>query len=108
MHRTSRFALAAFGSLAASLAVPQIASAEAINAVFNCDGGLTLNVVFDNDADPETAIVTIEGEDPMTLPIAMSGSGYNYSDGKISLSGKGDEAMWEVDGKDPVNCKSAE
>ena len=108
MHRTSRFALAALGSLAASLAAPQLAGAEAINAVFNCDGGLTLNVVFDNDADPEKAIVTIEGEEPMTLPIAMSGSGYNYSDGKISLSGKGDEAMWEVEGKDPVNCKSAE
>jgi len=100
-------ALAFLGAVALGLSAPQ-AHAEAINAVFDCDGDLTLNVVFDNDADPETAIVTIEGEEPITLPIAMSGSGYYYTNGRYGLRGKGDEAMWEVGRMAPIDCKQAE
>ncbi len=92
MRRSSRLAFAAFGSLAASLAAPQFAGAEAINAVFDCEDGQILNVVFDDDAEPAKAVVTIEGQDPVTLPIAMSGTGYGCADGKGSLSGKGGDA----------------
>lgn len=105
---TGRAALTLFGIAAALFAAPQPSQAEAINAVFNCDGGLTLNVVFDNDKDPALAVVTIEGEEPQTLPIAMSGSGYAYSNGKYGLRGKGDEAMWEVGKMAPINCKQAD
>jgi membrane-bound inhibitor of C-type lysozyme len=85
-------------------AAPSPASAEQIKAVFNCEDGTKLDVTFDNDADPNTAIVTIEGKEPVTLPIAMSGSGYYYSNGPMGLRGKGDEATWEVGRKAPVNC----
>ncbi len=98
-----RLALAAFAALAA----PHLAGAEQIKAVFDCEDGTRLNVTFDNDADPNTAVVAIEGKDPITLPIAMSGSGYYYTNGMIGLRGKGDEATWEVGRKAPVNCTAA-
>lgn len=90
------------------LAAPRLAGAEEIEAVFNCDGDLTLNVVFDNDAEPNTAVVTIEGQDSITLPIAISGSGYYYTNGKYGLRGKGDEATWEVGRMAPINCTAEE
>ena len=92
----------------AFMALSGPANAEAINAVFNCVDGQTLNVVFDNDKDPAVAVVTIEGEEPMTLPIAMSGSGYYYTNGKYGLRGKGQEAMWEAGRMAPIGCKQAE
>ena len=104
MRRHAIFAIAVL----AFFSVPHLARAEKIDAVFNCDGGLTLNVTFDNDADPNTAVVTPEGKDPITLPIAMSGSGYYYTNGHYGLRGKGDEAMWEIGRMAPINCKAAD
>jgi len=98
-------AIGLFGIAAATLAAPRPANADEIRAVFDCEGGQTLDVTFDNDKD--VAVITIAGEKPLTLPIAMSGSGYRYSDGDHELSGKGDEAMWQVGDKAPVNCKAA-
>ncbi|MEJ8571152.1 MliC family protein [Microbaculum marinum] len=98
----------ALATLALAVGLAGTARAEAINAVFDCDNGQTLDVVFDNDKDPAVAVVTIEGEEPQTLPIAMSGSGYYYTNGKYGLRGKGEEAMWEVGRMAPIDCKQAE
>lgn len=104
-------ALTPIFALAVAALIPGLAGtaqAEAINAVFDCDNGQTLNVVFDNDKEPAVAVVTIEGEEPLTLPIAMSGSGYYYTNGKYGLRGKGQEAMWEVGRMVPIDCKQAD
>lgn len=95
--------------LAIALAAgPRDAAADVINAVFECEGGLRLIVVFDNDKDPPVAVVTIEGQEPQTLPIARSGSGYYYSNGRYGLRGKGEEAMWEIGRMKPIDCTQVE
>ena len=94
--------LGAFALFIAGSAEPR---AEAINAVFDCDNGTTLNVVFDNDQEPNVAIVTVEGQEPLTLPIAESGSGYAYTNGKYTLTGKGEEAEWGVGRMKPTPCQ---
>ncbi len=80
------------------------ADTDRIEATFDCDNGVVLEVTFDNAND--VAIVSTEGMEPQTLPIGMSGSGYYYSNGPYGLRGKGDEAMWEVGRMAPVNCKA--
>lgn len=94
-----------FAAIALLLAGTSAPRAEAINAVFDCDNGTTLNVVFDNDQEPHVAIVTIEGKEPLTLPIAESGSGYAYTNGKYTLTGKGEEAEWGVGRMKPTPCQ---
>lgn len=100
--RLPALTVALLAALAA--AAPRPAAADKIDAVFDCEGGLVLDVVFDNDADPHVAIVTPRGKDPQTLPIAMSGSGYYYTNGHYGLRGKGDAAMWEIGRMKPIDC----
>lgn len=80
------------------------ADTDRIEATFDCDNGVVLEVTFDNAKD--VAIVSTEGMEPQSLPIGMSGSGYYYSNGRYGLRGKGDEATWEVGRMAPVNCKA--
>ncbi len=79
---------------------------------YQCDRGTSLSVTFtDRDftkerADRNTAHqdkvkdfvanVTLADGTLITLPAQIVASGFMYSNGKYSLRGKGNEAMWSV------------
>ena len=76
-----------------------------ITVPYRCDDGTALTAGFDRTA--ERATVSFAGMPPMTLPQAVSGSGFRYSDGRHELHGKGDEALWIVDGTVTLHCRAA-
>lgn len=90
--------------LAASIAAAASADADRIEATFDCADGTVLEVTFDNARN--VAIVSTEGMDAQTLPIATSGSGYYYTNGRYGLRGKGDAATWEIGRMAPLDCKA--
>jgi len=70
---------------------------------YRCDDNSEVAVTF-FQTDPPKAQLNRNGQ-MWTLPIAPSGSGAKYSDGHTTFWTKGDEAMFELDGK-TLNCKS--
>lgn len=71
---------------------------------FACPGGATMVIRF--QAMPDLAAVTVGGA-AYQLPIAVSGSGYRYTDGAVELTGKGDEARLKRPGTAELVCTRA-
>ena len=72
--------------------------------VWNCDGGLTLNM---KNLYRENAITLDMHEGPRKLPLVASASGAKYSDGSLTFWTKGDTATFERQGSVPVQCREA-
>jgi len=72
--------------------------------VWNCDGGLTLNM---KNLYREAAITLDLPEGPRKLPQDVSASGAKYSDGSLTFWTKGDTATLERQGSAPVQCREA-
>ena len=72
--------------------------------VWNCDGGLTLNM---KNLYREAAITLDLPEGPRRLPQVVSASGASYSDGSLTFWTKGDTATLERQGSAPVQCREA-
>lgn len=72
--------------------------------VWNCDGGLTLNM---KNLYGEAAITLDLPEGPRRLPQVVSASGASYSDGSLTFWTKGDTATLEREGSAPVQCREA-
>ena len=70
--------------------------------VWECDGGLTLNM---KNLFREDAITLDMHEGPRKLPHVASGSGAKYSDGSITFWSKGVTATFERAGSAPVECR---
>ncbi len=70
--------------------------------VWDCDGGLTLNM---KNLYREDAITLDMHEGPRKLPLVVSASGAKYSDGSITFWTKGDTATFERAGSAPVECR---
>ena len=70
--------------------------------VWECDGGLTLNM---KNLYREDAITLDMHEGPRKLPLVVSASGAKYSDGSITLWTKGGTATFERAGSAPVECQ---
>jgi membrane-bound inhibitor of C-type lysozyme len=70
--------------------------------VWECDGGLTLNM---KNLFRENAITLDMHEGPRKLPQVVSASGARYSDGSITFWIKGGTATFERAGSAPVECR---
>lgn len=70
--------------------------------VWECDGGLTLNM---KNLYREDAITLDMHEGPRKLPLVASASGAKYSDGSITFWTKGGTATFEHAGSVPVECR---
>jgi putative lipoprotein len=70
--------------------------------VWDCDGGLTLNM---KNLYREGAITLDMHEGPRKLPQVVSASGAKYSDGSITFWTKGGTATFERAGSAPVECR---
>jgi uncharacterized membrane protein len=70
--------------------------------VWECDGGLTLNM---KNLYRENAITLDMHEGPRKLPQVVSASGARYSDGSITFWTKGGAATLERAGSAPVECR---
>ncbi len=70
--------------------------------VWDCDGGLTLNM---KNLYRENAITLDLHEGPRKLPQVESASGAKYSDGSLTFWTKGDTATFERPGSAPVECR---
>lgn len=70
--------------------------------VWECDGGLTLNM---KNLFRENAITLEMHEGPRKLPLVVSASGAKYSDGSITFWTKGGTATFERTGGAPVECR---
>jgi membrane-bound inhibitor of C-type lysozyme len=75
-----------------------------ITARYHCDDGTDFVAVFDRAA--ERATVRFADRPALILSQAVSGSGFRYSDGRHALRGKGDEALWIVDGEVRLRCRA--
>jgi membrane-bound inhibitor of C-type lysozyme len=73
------------------------------HADYVCEDGTRFSVRF---AD-ETAFVRLTDGTKLELPQQRSGSGFWYSSGRYELRGKGNDAMWTVGRKVPVNCTAS-
>lgn len=71
---------------------------------FFCPGDVTMVIRF--QAMPDLAAISLGGEG-YQLPIAVSGSGYRYTDGAVELTGKGDEARLKRPGQTELVCGRA-
>jgi len=70
--------------------------------VWDCDGGLTLNM---KNLYREDAITLDMHEGPRKLPQVVSASGAKYSDGSITFWTQGGTATFERAGSAPVECR---
>jgi membrane-bound inhibitor of C-type lysozyme len=83
-----------------------------IHVVYQCERGSVLNVSFVERGyttihggkhykrrfheKPSAAIVNIGDNQTLTLIQEVSGSGFKYTNGRYTLRGKGNEAIWTV------------
>lgn len=86
--------------------------ADDIEVVYQCERGSVLNVTFAEKGyttihggkhykkryheKPSVAIVHFGDHQTVTLIQEVSGSGFKYTNGRYSLQGKGNEAIWTV------------
>jgi membrane-bound inhibitor of C-type lysozyme len=68
---------------------------ETVNVVYQCDNGLPLRVSYDR-----TSNIAIVNE-LISLPQALSGSGFRYRAVEHDLQGKGNEVVWTA-GRTPT------
>jgi membrane-bound inhibitor of C-type lysozyme len=79
--------------------------ADPNRARYACADGAAFAVSFDVAA--ARAVVEFLGREPIVLPRVEAGSGFRYGDGRQSLSGLGEEALWETGAVAPVPCTLA-
>lgn len=72
------------------------------SATFLCDDGLRMSAQFQDR--PAQVRLTMTDNTTLLLPRQASGSGFRYSDGDYSLSGKGVSATFEAPGRNPAIC----
>ena len=88
------------------------AQADDIEVIYQCERDSVLNVTFSERGyttihggkhykrryheKPSVAIVHFGDNQTVTLTQEVSGSGFQYSNGRYSLRGKGNEAIWTV------------
>ncbi|HVY03874.1 MAG TPA: MliC family protein [Caulobacterales bacterium] len=106
--RLSIAALTLAAALAACQTPPQTpppAPAQEVvrsEVAFNCENGTTFTAAF--ISSPDVVDLHFANGDVIRLPIAISGSGYRYTDGKHELRGKADEAMYTIGRMVPTKC----
>jgi membrane-bound inhibitor of C-type lysozyme len=77
-----------------------VAAADPNRARYACADGAVLAVAFDVAA--ARAVVEFLGREPIVLPRVEAGSGFGYADGRHSLRGQGEEALWASGDRAPV------
>jgi membrane-bound inhibitor of C-type lysozyme len=83
--------LAVLSLIAATLAASGAhAASKPIKAMYDCEGGSTLKVVFKGGK----ATVTPEGSKSVVLKQSLAADGFSYTKGKYNLRGRGDDATW--------------
>lgn len=66
---------------------------------YNCQRGESIDILFSSSA----AVLTSNGEQH-TLAQQPAGSGFLYSNGRISIRGKGDNIILEIGRMAPLDC----
>lgn len=78
-------------------------SAYATAALYRCP--LNIDVAAEYSADTKSVTLYVQGR-TFKLPIAMSGSGARYSDGKTTIWEHQGEATFETPGASFTGCKA--
>jgi heat shock protein HslJ len=88
--------------LAAVLALlaPLAAKADDIAATFVCEGGVVLDVTFQ-----EASATLVQGDITYTLPQQVTASGYLYQGDGVSLQGKGSDATYTDAAGVEIQCR---
>ncbi|MDT0604537.1 META domain-containing protein [Thalassotalea castellviae] len=77
---------------------------------YTCERDTSLTVSFvehgSQNSDDNMAIVTLSDNKSVTLPQTPSASGFLYTNGKFSLQGKADNALWTVGRMKAMRCKT--
>lgn len=76
--------------------------AAAASALYRCSLGV--DIVADYSADAKSVTIFTQGE-MFHLPVAMSGSGARYSDGKTTLWEHQGQAQFETPGASFTGCR---
>lgn len=71
-------------------------------ATYLCDDGVRMEAVFEEA--PAQVRLTFTDTTVLILPQAPAASGFRFSDGPNTLTGKGVEARWEAEGRPPAIC----
>jgi membrane-bound inhibitor of C-type lysozyme len=77
------------------------------NIKYTCNRDTTLSINFissSNESDKSTAIINGFGKQAIILSNKTVASGFLYSNGKYTLRGKGDHAIWTVGRMVPFQC----
>jgi membrane-bound inhibitor of C-type lysozyme len=77
------------------------------NIKYACSRDTTLSINFistGKESNKSTAIIDGFGKQAIILPNKTVASGFLYSNGKYTLSGKGDHATWTVGRMVPFQC----
>ena len=85
---------------------PAPADSSTIAVTYHCANGDKLLVSYDRRQETATlATALLAPEDTtLTLPRQISGSGFIYSDGEVTLRGKGQEVQLQAGRRAPVSC----
>ena len=77
-----------------ALTLPAVAATPQRLYRYQCEGGRTFEATYTVDQ----VKLTLAGREAITLPQVRSASGVRYSDGKLTLFTKGNDAFIEEDG----------
>lgn len=84
-------------------------SSKSTSVNYLCERNTSLTVTFVDQTtvqgEQQKAIINLGDNQPLILPQAPSASGFLYSNGKVSLRGKGDKAIWTVGRMRGLQCK---
>ncbi|MGJ8620013.1 MAG: MliC family protein [Methylophilaceae bacterium] len=111
-QQTTRLMIALLGVSILALTACSSSQVTKKQLVYQCERGSVLDVTIVERVYPTSlkgrhskmrhlthataAIVNINGEQIVTLPMAEIASGFKYSNGRYTLHGKGNEAIWTV------------
>lgn len=103
MDKTVSFALFTIAIMIAPGCTSKPSYATKQKLQYQCDRGTRFSADF--SADGNSANITLEDGSQHTLPAAVTGSGFMYSNGRYELRGKDKEAMWSVGRMAAEHCK---
>jgi membrane-bound inhibitor of C-type lysozyme len=89
--------------LAAAALASAVSPAMANSALYRC--ALNIDIVANYAADAKTVTLYVQGQ-TFRLPVALSGSGARYSDGKAIIWEHQGEATFETPGASFTGCKA--
>ena len=75
---------------------------SAASALYRC--ALNMNIVANYSSDAKSVTIYVQGQ-TLQLPIAISGSGARYSDGKTTFWEHQGQALFEAPGVSFTGCK---